>query len=139
MTRVDFYVLESTDREGFVCRLTEKAWRLGHQVLLLVADDGAARQLDELLWTFNDQAFVPHERCGTHLPAAPVLIAPNRDPGNTDDLLINLTDAVPSFFSRFHRVAEIVDTDENHRQTARQRYRFYQQRGYPLHRHAITA
>lgn len=139
MTRVDFYLLKSTDSQRFVCRLTEKAWRLGHQVLLLVADDGAARQFDELLWTFSDQAFVPHQRTGEHAAEAPVLIAPNHDPGDTDDLLINLTDAVPSFFSRFRRVAEIVDPDENRRQSARQRYRFYQQRGYPLHRHTITA
>jgi len=137
VTRIDFYLLESAEPERFVCRLTEKAWRLGHKVLLLVVDDRAAAQLDQLLWTFSDQAFVPHERCGGQPAAAPVRIAPNCDPGAMDDLLINLTDEVPAFFSRFHRVAEIVDQNEDRRLHARQRYRFYQQRGYPLHRHTI--
>ena len=54
------------------------------------------------------------------------------------DVLVNLADQVPLFFSRFTRVAEIVDGDENRKQQARERFRFYRDRGYPLNSHDIT-
>jgi DNA polymerase-3 subunit chi len=46
---------------------------------------------------------------------------------------------VPPFFSRFHRVAELVDGDEEQRRQSRERYRFYRDRGYALENHPIKA
>jgi len=53
------------------------------------------------------------------------------------DLLINLSDQVPLFFSRFERVAEIVGGNEAARKQARERFRFYRDRGYPLNSHEL--
>jgi DNA polymerase-3 subunit chi len=53
-------------------------------------------------------------------------------------VLINLAAKVPSFFSRFERVAEIVTTDDQAKEQARDRYKFYQQRGYELETHKLS-
>ena len=47
MTKVDFYILPSADpsaRLDFACKLTEKAWRMGHRIYLHCSDAGSARR-----------------------------------------------------------------------------------------------
>lgn len=48
------------------------------------------------------------------------------------DLLINLDSECAPFFARFDRLIEIVGTTEPAKQQARERYKFYKDRGYPL-------
>jgi len=51
-TRIDFYVLEKSDGQGrlrVACRVTEKAYRAGHQVHVLTRDEEEAGVLDDLL------------------------------------------------------------------------------------------
>ncbi len=141
MTRVDFYILATTDvasSERFACRLTEKAFLAGHRIYLNSTSQQQAEQLDQLLWTFRPGSFVPH--CCTHArdEDVPVLIGHGEEePGEISDVLINLAEDTPSFFSRFRRVAEIVTQEPEQRAKGRQRYRFYQERGYPLTHHNI--
>jgi DNA polymerase-3 subunit chi len=52
-------------------------------------------------------------------------------------LLINLAADVPDFFSRYERVAEIVDGNAERRAQSRERYRFYRDRGYQLNSHQV--
>ena len=145
MTRVDFYVLEDQAvqaRERFACRLVEKAWRLQHTVYLHAATAEEAQQLDGLLWTFSDRSFLPHvldePGLDAELAAAtPVRVGAGKEPGFDAELLVNLSDAVPLFFSRFDRVAEIVGGDAQQRTVARDRFRFYRDRGYSLETHRI--
>lgn len=139
MSRVDFYLLGGTtarQRLEFACRLTEKAWRLRRQVYLHTADDAAARELDQLLWQFRDDAFVPHRLIDADGPEAPVLIGWRADsePGH-NDLLVNLGADVPAFFERYQRTAEIVIRAPDHLQASRQRWRIYQQHGCDVQAH----
>lgn len=143
MTRVDFYVLKSgteQQRAVFACRLAEKAWRLGHRSYLHTPSAGDARRLDELLWTYRDGSFLPHLTLDD-LPDAdpegttPVLVGHGEEPGPDHELLINLSPDVPMFFSRFDRVAEIVDAQGTDQ--ARARFRFYRDRGYELNTHKL--
>ncbi len=48
------------------------------------------------------------------------------------DVLINMTDEQPLFFSQFERVAEIIDERDESKQAGRERFQFYKQRGYEL-------
>jgi len=144
MTRVDFYVLEESAeqaRERFACRLAEKAWRLKHRVYLYAASPAEARHLDSLLWTFNDRSFLPHVLDAPDLDpelaaATPVRVGAG-EPAFEAELLVNLGGDVPLFFSRFARVAEIVGGDEARRALARERFRFYRDRGYAMETHHI--
>jgi DNA polymerase III subunit chi len=145
MTRVDFYVLDDDAdlaRERFACRLVEKAWRLKHTAFLHTATPGEAQRLDALLWTFSDHSFLPHVLDVPDLEpalsaATPVRIGSGEAPRFEAALLVNLDGDVPLFFSRFERVAEIVGGGETQRALARERFRFYRDRGYPLESHRI--
>jgi len=145
MTRVDFYVLEDDAeqaREHFACRLVEKAWRLKHTVYLHAATPVAAQRLDELMWTWSDRSFLPHVLAAPGLDpalaaATPVWIGAGDEPGHEAQILVNLDHAVPLFFSRFERVAEIVGGNDEERALARERFRFYRDRGYALETHRI--
>jgi DNA polymerase-3 subunit chi len=53
------------------------------------------------------------------------------------DLLINLTDEIPSFAEGFPRVAELVTSDENCRQLSRKRYATYRDQGHELNTHNL--
>ena len=53
------------------------------------------------------------------------------------DLLINLADEIPMFFSRFQRVVEVVSEDKQSRESGRNRFRFYRDRGYDLRTHQL--
>lgn len=141
MTRVDFYLLGNSGdrRETFACRLVDKAYRLGHRVYVLAPDAASAQDLDELLWTFSQGSFVPHaiEPAANDNDNPPVLIGHAEPPPSFHDVLVSLADEVPSWFSRFERVAELVDGDESGKTRARERFRFYRERGYPLETHNL--
>lgn len=95
--------------------------------------------MDRLLWTFREGSFVPHglnDQANSEL--TPILIGCGDAPGKEDDVLINLAPEVPSFFSRFERVAELIDQDQEVRTTGRKRYCFYRDRGYPLYSHDLS-
>ncbi len=137
--RVDFYILAAAGedaRRRFACRLAEKAYRLSHRVHLHTDDAAAAEAMDELLWTFRDGSFVPHDGLpnGTD---APVTIGHGSAAPADPDLLINLAREVPDFATRFDRIAELVGGDEETRQQGRQRFIFYRDKGYPLDTHEI--
>lgn len=140
MTNVDFYILASGAREQTACKLAEKAWSLGHRVYIHTSSAEQARHMDDLLWTFRDGSFLPHEQYQVgQEDASPILIGADDAPDTTSDVLINLAQDVPLFFSRFLRVAEIIGSDDAAKNSGRERFRFYRDRGYPLNTHNLKA
>lgn len=138
MTRVDFYQIDSEEAPlAFTCRLIEKIYRLGHEVHVHVADETAARNLDDLLWTYRKDRFVPHTLKSSG-ETAPVVIGHDNEALDHHQVLVNLSGQVPEFFSRYERVAEVVPLDKVSRTAARNNYRFYQERGYPLNYHQMS-
>ena len=141
MTRVDFYILRDTAESAcalFACRLTEKAVKQGHQVYINAESAVQLLQLDDLLWTFRAGSFLPHAvDIGEDNGESPVLLAHDREPLNCHDVLVNLSNEVPPFFSRFNRVAELAGGNDTQRAEARNRYRYSKDRGYTLHTHEI--
>lgn len=141
MTRVDFYVLETSvpeARDKMVCRLTEKAYALDHTIYIHTESPEQARHYDQLLWTFRDRSFIPHQlHDETTSETCPVVIGHNHEPESHSQVLINTGNEVPLFFSRFERVAEIVTQDEQQKEQARERFKFYRERGYELQTHNL--
>lgn len=141
MTRVDFYILQPQargNRYTLACRLAEKAWQQQHRVLISVNSDEELRHMDRLLWTWREQSFIPHGILGSNDAGLnPILITTDQDPGDEHDVLINLRQEIPEYFSRFQRVAECVDQDEQQIAASRDRYRFYRDHGYPMDSHQI--
>lgn len=141
MTRIDFYLTRDAttlDRNTAVCKLANKAFRLGHEIYILAANPGESAQLDRLLWAFNPGSFIPHGINGAELEAnLPVIIGNAEPPESCHDVLISLTATVPTFFSRFSRVVDVVNPTNEARRQARERFRFYRERGYALQTHNL--
>ena len=142
MSQVDFYVLNAsgeTNRQRFACRLAEKAYRLQNTVHIQVADQQSAAQLDELLWTFRDGSFVPHEVLENSAAkvASPVTISIDSLPPGNCDLLINLSNGMPQDSAAFPRVAEIVTSDDESKKRSRQHFAEYRNEGHKLDSHKL--
>jgi DNA polymerase-3 subunit chi len=138
VTSIDFY-FNAEDRFQVACRLAGKALAQKKRLLIYAPDPQAATRIDRMLWTSPAIGFVPH--CALHDPLAaetPVLIA--SDPGEAGDcsLLLNLGADCPPHFERFERLLEVVPADEAERQAGRERYRFYQARGYKIASHDLA-
>ena len=139
MAQVDFYVLDRVDehaRNTLACKLAEKAWRLENTIHIHTMTQADAMHLDELLWTFRDGSFVPHELAGSGR-SAPVTIGHGDEAVEARDLLITLCDEIPPFAESFPRVAELVSGEENCRQKSRERYAIYRDNGHKLETHKI--
>lgn len=138
MTKIDFYILNTGSQEHTACRLVEKAYNLGHKIYIHTQSEEHSRQVDELLWTFRDGSFIPHEchQAGAQ-PDSPIVIGHEDAPESHTEVLINLAPAVPLFFSRFLRVAEVIGHDEQAKQQGRDRFKFYRDRGYPMDTHNL--
>lgn len=142
--RVDFYVLKNANpraRHVFACRLTEKAYSKQLRVLLLAADAAQARELDELLWTFDDGAFVPHQvlEAGAEPdPLTPVNICLDVQSPVDAALALNLAGQDPDSLARFARIAEIVDEDPERRRLGRERFKAYRERQITLETHQLN-
>lgn len=139
MTRVGFYVVQAAggdQRLQVAARLADKAFQRGHRIYINAVDEAQATRLDELLWSFRPASFLPHALHGAE-SAEPVTIGWGQDPETHDDLLINLQLAIPTFFSRFHRVAEVVTQDADSLSALRKSWQFYRERGYQLEKHDL--
>ena len=142
VARIDFYILQTSGelaRQQFACRLAEKAYKLDNRVHIHVSEPEAATRLDDLLWTFRDGSFVPHELLGNSPgeSASPITIGTDRFPDDQCDLLINLGDSIPNEANSFPRVAEVVTSDVECKSLSRQRFVDYRDQGHTLDTHNL--
>lgn len=143
MTSIDFYISESSDiqvRNQLACRLSEKACHSKLATFIHTQTEQHSQEIDKLLWTFKASSFIPHQLYNSEeagKQAQPILIGNDIEPEKNFDLLINLDNQIPDFFSRFNRVIEIVTNNEEQRDLSRKHYTFYKDRGYIINTHNI--
>lgn len=129
MPRVDFYLIEEAGdaaRLRIACKFAEKAY-LAKQKVVVFSDDAALLpRFDEMLWTFGDGSFVPHDTVTNGKPCeAPIALTSGPLPDEHADVLINLSGSVPAFFEKFARVAEFLDARPEIRSSGRERFKAY--------------
>ncbi|MBI4989081.1 MAG: DNA polymerase III subunit chi [Rhodocyclales bacterium] len=138
MTSIDFYH-GAGDKVQAACRLIGELYAQGRKVLVYVPADSLAAQLDRQLWVQPATGFVPHCRIGAALAAeTPIVIGGSLEDAAHHDVLLNLDGDLPPAFSRFERLLEIVGTEETDRGPARERFKFYRDRGYAIAAHDLT-
>ena len=138
MTQIDFYT-HVEDKLKTACALAAKAFARGLRLTVHCPDPETAQRLDRLLWTTPATGFLPH--CGPDDPLAAetlVIIDCGGDNLLHDQVLLNLRPEWPPFFSRFQRLIEIVSLEEADRAGARERFRFYRDRGYEIRYHDVA-
>jgi len=136
MPRADFYLIAKPrfldDPLLLVCELTRRAFDSGQPVLILVRDMAQAEILDERIWEFDENTYLPHQIAGLDEEDedTPILlVAPETDVPDRP-LIINLRDA--PFRGTCERVLEVVPADPAAREPLRARWRDYQARGFEL-------
>ena len=140
--RVDFYVLEGTAaaaRLKVACRLAEKAYLASQRALIWHTDRAELEALDELLWTFADGSFVPHDWLTSNAAEAPVLLSAGSPPAMACDFVVNLAADPPPFLHLTRRIAEVIDGDEGRRRAGRIRFKAYRELGVEPSTHTLRA
>jgi DNA polymerase-3 subunit chi len=148
MAAIDFYTLAEgsrTPRLKAICQLVEKSFLGGERVLVWLQDDPQLATFDNLLWTFGDRAFVPHEPLARD-PAsceAPVQLfagasLPDAAKSSGFSTLVTLREEASSDALGFDRVVEVVDAEPACRNAGRARFRFYRERGHTPSHHELS-
>ncbi len=137
MTDIKFYIIRKDKPEAvnlLACWLAEKAYTNNLSLYIHAKSEYQCNKLDELLWTFNQDNFIPHAKDNEADDLTNIRIG-FTEPKSDADYLINLSDEVPDFFSRFSKMAEVVSITE--KKSGRERYKFYKDRGYRLKVHEV--
>ena len=132
MTQVFFYH-GASDRIAAACALLGGAYAKKKPMLVFAPEKAVSDSVDRALWTQSALGFVPHCRADSPLAAeTPILITDNLNQLPQDERLMNLSQVVPPGFSRFHSLIEVVGQEEGDRNSARERVKFYKDRGYEV-------
>ena len=103
-------------------------------------DADELRTFDEMLWTFMDGSFVPHEMLSANAAGeneSPVLLSAGVSPNASVDIVINLAADLPGCLAHTRRVAEIIDGDDARRRAGRARFKAYRDLGIQPASHNI--
>lgn len=110
MNEVFFYHLERSAPGEVLPSLLEKTLKRGWRALVKLADREALDALDEALWTYREESFLPH---GTSGADEPVLLTLGDDPENGAQALFLTpgTDMAPEGMKRFERSVLLFTPD----------------------------
>ena len=124
--------------DRFACIMAAKAWAKGNRVHIHTQSEETATLLDNLLWTYRDISFVPHEIFnGVINKEIPVTIGYANKFPDQSQVMINLDFDIPDFAPGFDRIVEIVGENETNKQHARHRYQQYKNNNFQIHDHKI--
>jgi len=132
MTRIIFYS-NLADKQTTLATLLQQALEKRHQVTILAENEKTASSTSDALWKSSAIGFIPNVLSSHALaPETPIVIDWQEKTLFQDDILINLTQQQLVSFSRFRELIELVSNDEDDKAAARQRYKFYRDRGYEI-------
>jgi DNA polymerase-3 subunit chi len=139
VARVNFYLLRHDDvhaRLLLACRLSDQLLRQGRNVRVLASSKDEARVLDQLLWNFSAESFVPHALRSEAPADCPVLIDWQPE-AFTEGNLLNLTAELPPQHASLDSIAEFVLSNDDAKALSRRKWNAYKQHGHELQHHQI--
>ncbi|MBW7469437.1 DNA polymerase III subunit chi [Marinobacter sp. F4218] len=112
-------------RNLHAAKLVDKAWQQGDRVCIVCDTMQHAQELDDLLWNFSPDAFIPHsvvpDSATTCTDPVGILLCP---PGAGDwDTVIILSSTLPADADRFKRLALVAHNDPSVLDQARSHFR----------------
>lgn len=132
MTRVIFYS-NVRDKQAALVVLVRKALAKRHLITLFAESEQAAKAYSDVLWQQDSTSFLPNVLASDALISeTPVVIDWQDEQLCQDDILVNLTQRQLTVFSRFRQLVELVGIDEQDKALARERFKFYRDRGYEI-------
>jgi len=134
---VRFYTLAEAGgsaRLRQACMLTEQAYLAGERVLVWLDSPDEMARFDELLWTFGDRSFVPHEPLQADPAACEAAVQLHAGPLPQQAIgafqtLVALRAQPAGESLRFASVIEVIDAEPECRNAGRTRFRWYREHG----------
>jgi len=138
MTRADFYLIDKPrfrdDPLLLVCVLVKKAYAAEQPTLILARSTEQAEALDEKLWEFDDDSFIPHQLAGDDDDSITAVVIASPGVATADrPLVVNLRDECAE--GAYERVLEVVAADPAEREGSRVRWAEYKRRGFEVNKH----
>jgi DNA polymerase-3 subunit chi len=135
MTEILFYHLQRQPIERVLPALLEKSLERGWRVIVQVASEERIEALDAHLWTFRDDAFLPHGVWrDPQAPEQPILLTVNDDNPNRARVRFLIDGAaVPSDAADYERIVLLFDgEDPDAVATARERWQEAKGNGFAV-------
>ena len=120
------------------CLQASYFYRQNQRVYIYTQDKLQAEQIDEMLWAFDSDSFVPHNLVGEGPKQGAIVEIGYQAPQGRRPVLINLTSSVPTFANQFQYVVDFVPSDEILKQEARERFKVYRQWGFQVDNQAVV-
>ena len=138
--QVFFHYFEKTsgrDLLVYICRLVEKGYKQGSKPIYIHFDsENEAKEFDSLLWTFRQESFIPHTILGhPEEEKTPVIIGWDTNQIETAEALINVSQSIPRASTSTSKIHEIVGSDENKKNKAREKWKAYKANGSIIKAH----
>lgn len=142
-TQVMFYQLndEPTETNSVLyhaCLQASYFYRQNQRVFIYTQDQTQAEQVDELLWAFDSDSFVPHNLIGEGPKQGAAVEIGTQMPKGRRPVLINLTTTVPEFANQFQFIIDFVPSDEELKQQARERFKTCRQWGFKVNNQVVA-
>lgn len=135
MQKIDFHY-NVPNRLRYACLVARTVYRRGLRLAIWTADERRLRELNSLLWRFDDLAFLPHVHADSPLAKETPILLSTRLESLDGDVLLLLDDNLPpeweQRFDRFSRIIDVVSTDPIELQASRNRFRAYRAAGVEL-------
>ena len=114
----------------WITSTVQQQFELGRRILIVAPNDEASRFVDQLLWKFQPEAFIPHAII--HQSATDIVAITTRHQNlNRAHVLINLCPDASPIAADFDYIFEMHDnTHPSKAQLSQQRQAFYQVAGH---------
>lgn len=145
-TQVMFYLLDddknadaSDTSSAFyhACLQASHFYRQNQRVFIYTQDKEQSEKIDELLWAFDNDSFVPHNLSGEGPINGSAVEISYQTPRGRRPVLINLTSTVPEFANQFQFIVDFVPSDESLKQQARERFKACRQLGFQVNNQKV--
>ena len=137
MTEVAFYT-NVLDETRLIGKLLRKAHNVGRKLHISVRNEQHSEKVVKDLYEAEPTSFFGiNSSASDDVHDLTSVIIRYTSHYIHNDIIINLTSEIPDNFSAFKRVIEIVGRDEENIGAARDRYRWYKDRGYSIATHKL--
>jgi DNA polymerase-3 subunit chi len=142
MSQVTFYILNenaiNNNNETLpahfmqACTLAAFYYQQNRKVFIYTDNQQDAFLVDETLWQFDGDSFVPHNLLGEGPKFGTPVEISWMPPTHPRPVLINLSLQLPDFSNNFQQIIDFVPNDEQLKIAARLRYSAYKKLGHSL-------